>query len=564
MKPRRLALGLGVFVTAGALGAQPRPQTAPNAPPPSTAGETPPQSLPGASINAAPGRVRTGVLGRAPRPQEVSSQLPAGPPPIVLQSTAPAASATPNPTERAGLAAEGAPAGLAQLSLPVLLTAVSDRYPLLIAAQRDREAADGELLAAEGAFDPQWRSRAAVSPFGYYQPLTLDTQLTQPTQLWGMSFFAGYRLGTGLTYTGIPIYDGKYETNNFGELRAGLSVPLWRNGPIDRNRASLRRAELARAMAGLTLVQQRLEIQRLATVRYWEWVASGRRLAIVESLLRLAVDRNQGIVTRVTRGDLPQFEATDNQRAIVQRRGAVVSARRAIEQAAIELGLYFRASDGSPSELNLEQMPEALPEPSPLASRCVLRRLDDAATRRPEARRLELARERERIERDYQDNQRRPAIDVVVAASQDLGPGSPSREPFVLETGVVIDIPLLNRVPTGRMQVAEAAMARVGEQARFARDRIAADVRDALSALRAAEDRLRVARDELTLARELARQERARFDLGDGTLLVVNLREQAASEAELREVDALVEWQRALAAWRYAIGHEGPGDGCAE
>ena len=93
----------------------------------------------------------------------------------------------------------------------------------------------------------------------------------------------------------------------------------------------------------------------------------------------------------------------------------------------------------------------------------------------------------------------------------------------------------------------------------MARDRAAADLRDAASAMEAARQRFAVARTELTLAETLAEQERARFGLGEGTLLVVNLREQAAAEAALREVDARAEFQRALAAWRVAVAAV-PGD----
>ena len=102
-----------------------------------------------------------------------------------------------------------------------------------------------------------------------------------------------------------------------------------------------------------------------------------------------------------------------------------------------------------------------------------------------------------------------------------------------------------------------AAMARADWQARFARDRIAADVRDAASALEAARQRVEIARQELTLATQVAAQERERFQLGEGTLLFVNLREQAATEAEIRVVDALLDGQRALAAWRFATGQGG-------
>lgn len=438
------------------------------------------------------------------------------------------------------------------LALSAVLASVERHHPLIRAADRDRDAADGELLAAEGSFDPQWRTRVSGAPVGYYNPLVADTSITQPTTLWGTQLFAGWRYGQGLSYTGIPGYDGKLETNDYGELRAGLSVPLWRNGPIDRARANVRRAEQGRVAAAMSAEQQRLELGRVAVQRYWEWVAAGRRLSIARELLTLATDRDAGLGERVARGDVPAFERTDNTRAIVQREGAVVTARRLLEQAAVELSLYVRDGGGVVRVPATEELPSALPEPAALDAACMARDAREAASRRPEPRRFEALRERERIEREWADNQRRPAIDVTVAASHDLGPGPQSRQGPVLEAGVVLDIPLLNRAATGRERAAAAAMARAEEQRRLAVDRVTADVRDAVSALDAARQRVDVARRELAVARELAALERQRFALGDGTLLVVNLREQAAAEAAIREVDALLDWQRAAAAYRYA------------
>ncbi len=296
-------------------------------------------------------------------------------------------------------------------------------YPSLRAAGRDREAAAGERLAAEGGFDPQWRTRFSSSPIGYYQPLTVDSALVQPTQLWGASFFAGYRLGQPLSYTGFAVYDGKAETTAIGELRLGFTLPLWRNRGIDRARASLRRAEIGQEIADLSVLQQQLETARTATLRYWEWVAAGRRLAVQQSLLDLAQARDEGLGQRVARGDIPPFERTDNRRAIVQREGAVVAARRALEQATIELALYLRDAEGRATLAEVARLPPGLPDPPALDAAC-LRQAEALASRlRPEARRFERQRDREEVERAWADNQRMPAIDLVVAASQDLGPG---------------------------------------------------------------------------------------------------------------------------------------------
>lgn len=115
-----------------------------------------------------------------------------------------------------------------------------------------------------------------------------------------------------------------------------------------------------------------------------------------------------------------------------------------------------------------------------------------------------------------------------------------------------LDVPIQNRVARGRAVAAEAALAKIAEQERGARDRIGADVRDATSAIDMARARLAVARSEVAVSQDLERAEWARFAAGDTTLLVVNLREQATFDARVREVDAMAECQRALVLYRAA------------
>ncbi|MEI8257721.1 MAG: TolC family protein, partial [Deltaproteobacteria bacterium] len=272
------------------------------------------------------------------------------------------------------------------------------------------------------------------------------------------------------------------------------------------------------------------------------------RLAVARQLLAIAQDRDAALSARVAHGDLPQYERDDNRRAVMQREGFVVSAERALAQSAIELSLYVRSPDGQPRVVEPGLVPPTLPDPgAPTAADASARASSDALRRRPDLRRLDAMREQFRVERDWARNQLAPGIDVAVIGSQDLGPGSATRERFELEASVLVDIPLRTRVATGRVRAAEEGMARVDAQARFARERITADVSDALSAMDAARERTDIARRELSLARDLAGAERQRFDLGESTLLMVNLREQAAAEAAVREIDALADHHRAAA-----------------
>lgn len=435
-----------------------------------------------------------------------------------------------------------------ELSLPELVRSVEARFPAILAAFQDRRVAEADRTSADGGFDPSWRTTGTVIPLGGYPAQRVDTLVEQPLPFWGTSVFAGYRIGLG----DYPSYDGKLETNRYGEVRVGARVNLWRDGPFDRRRANIERAERGIDVAARSFDQQRIDAVRLASFRYWDWVAAGKRLALARDWLDLALVRDAGLLRRVETGDVPAFEQQENQRVILQRRAQAVTAKRALEQAAIELSLFLRTESGAPVLPEPSRLPVKIVDPTPLSPARVEADERAALEKRPELERLEAQKKQAEVERRWAANQRRPAIDVLVVGSQDIGPGDSKRAKPVLEATIAVDIPILTRVATGRERAASAQMARIDAQARLQRDRILADVRDAASALVAAEERVVIAGSELDVARALSRQELKRFDLGEGTLLLVNLREQAALEAALRQIDALADWQKARAAYHAA------------
>lgn len=427
------------------------------------------------------------------------------------------------------------------LALDEVLAAVNEHHPLVDVARLDRAIAGGERLAAEGSFDPTLRARG-LGDWGPYTNGYTDVWIDQPTTLWGTTVFGGWRLGAG----DFPIYDAKLETDTFGEVRAGVVIPLWRNGPIDRRRANIERYSLEERAAIHAQDAQVLELRRLAAMRYWEWVAHGERVRIAEQLFAIAEARDAQLRERAAAGDLAPIEVIDNERAVQARRNRLVAARRGLEQSAIELSLFFRGPDGAPVLVWPERLPGRLPEVDDISKGGVDLLVEEALAARPELKRLAEQRAQAVVELELAKNLLSPAIDLVLELSQDIGPpGEPLREPPYLEAGVLIDVPLLFRGARGRIEVANAQQARVDAQTRLARDRVTAEVQDALSAYAAAERRLRGARDEIRAARQVEEAERQRLAAGDSNVLVVNLREQATADALLVELDALLEEHRA-------------------
>lgn len=443
------------------------------------------------------------------------------------------------------------PTSVAPLTLGEVLRSTHKAHPLLLAADLDREAAKGETLAAEGGFDASWKTRGTARPVGYYDNLTVDSVIEKPTSLWGVSTFAGWRLGV----EEFPIYDEKLRTLEYGQWRAGVNVPVLRNGPIDRRRASLARAELAQRMAQLSFEQQRIELERLASHRYWAWVAAGRKLEVAEALLDNVEARQAAVAARVKTGDLPNIEEADNARALEQRHAQVALASRSLEQTAIELSLFLRDERSAPRVPRRDELPRDWPDAqeqlNPSAD------IQEGLQQRPEPKRLLLQREQHGVELEFTENQLIPGLDLQVVGARNFGAPIPERpdlkEP-VLEVSVLLDVPLQNRMNEGRASALRAQIERTQLQQRFASERVVAEIKDAYSAVDWAKQRIAAIHREVQLALDLEAAERERFSAGDSQLLIVNLREQQTAEARLREVDALFDYHRALADLRAARG----------
>ena len=247
--------------------------------------------------------------------------------------------------------------GAAPLTRDEVLASVRRHHPPLEAAEARVVSAEGVRLASEGAFDLTLGTRASGVFFGYYEYGRLDVSLTQPTPLWGTTFFGGWRIGRGFARGGIPDYYRYDETFDGGELRLGAQIPLWRDGPIDARRAALWRAEHGVVAAAEDRDARLLRVSLAATDAYVRWVAAGRRYAIARDLLRLAEERDGQIAARAAAGAIPPIEHLENRRAVLERRALLVAARRALEQRAIALSLYLRDDQGRPLQVSHARLP---------------------------------------------------------------------------------------------------------------------------------------------------------------------------------------------------------------
>jgi outer membrane protein TolC len=231
----------------------------------------------------------------------------------------------------------------------------------------------------------------------------------------------------------------------------------------------------------------------------------------------------------------------------------VLEAERLLQQATFELSLFYRDAQGQPVRVEQDRLPPAFPATKSLDEQRLQDDIELAWKRRPEVMRFAVQREQVEVDRRLARNQLLPGIDFAMGYTRQSGDEVVRRGPDELTAGVIFDLALQRRQAKGREQSAVARIEQFDLRERFARDQVAVEVRDAYSAVQAAHQRAVLLRQEVELALELENAERVRFGLGDGTLFVVNLREAQTFDTAIREVGAVNEYFRALAAYEFAI-----------
>ena len=248
----------------------------------------------------------------------------------------------------------------APLTLCEVLQSVMLHYPLLQAVERERAIAAGRLTSAMGAFDTNVTGSGNALAPGTYENYRSDFGMQQLLPYGGINMFGGYRTG----YGNFPTYNLQRLTADAGEFRGGLTMPLAKNRDIDRARATRAQAEIDVSLAEPAILRSRLDYMRAAARSYWNWTGSGERRKAADYLVDLAVERDVEIGLRVARGAVANIERIDNQQNIALRQAVVVQADRGVQQATIDLSMYYRDALGKPLLAGRARM---RPAPAPVA-----------------------------------------------------------------------------------------------------------------------------------------------------------------------------------------------------
>lgn len=434
------------------------------------------------------------------------------------------------------------------VSLGEVIRQVESNHPKITGATVERRVAEAKLLEKQGAFDPVFSTSSeflrynSTSTPGKAAFAFQNQGMAEWTTRSGMKFFAGARSNQGRVKSPLS------STGTVGEFFAGVAMPLLRDRNVNAKAIAEQQSAIGINIAETGVVATRFEVVRAASESYWEWVAAKQKLGVNENIYEIARTRAGQIAARVASGDLPPIDSTEAALEVQRRMGNVVKARRDLQKAGLKLGLYLWKSNGEPDEVPPpERAPDKFPQPNPLPDFVLKEGLERALNENPELQRLELEQKQTALDERLARNNRRPRVDLYLAPGQDTGFNSVGT---TFKFGAAIELPLRTRTADGQIAAARLKIEKNDLQQRLVRQTVTTQVNDAAQAVNAAHDAYLLALQELELSRTLERGERQRFAVGDSTLFLVNQRERATAEAEVKLIDTQVVYEQALIAFK--------------
>lgn len=415
--------------------------------------------------------------------------------------------------------------------------------PLVLQAQSKLREREGQLLAAQGQFDPNISSEWGGRLSGFYSGKYAGATLNQPLTQWNGRLFAGYRVSDG----SFPIYEDQRITSGLGEFRIGFALSLLRDRDIDSRRYQWQRSSLDQQIETEQLRQRQLSVQQQSYVAYARWLLAVQLEQAYEELLALAQRRQQAISRSVKAGEVAEIVLVENQQALLQRQALLLDVQRQREQAAQQLSLYLRDAQGQPRQPEWGTASQLLSDDQAWLSQDEQEMIARALQWRPDLRIAQLALEQTGLERQLARNQALPRLDLSAYSARDFGGGSDSLEGTDHIVQLKLDIPLRTRTAQGQSQAAQARGEALRYQIQWLEEQTVNDIRNALINVETTQRLSELANEELSLARQLLEAENRRFERGLSDFFLLNVRERSYAEAQLKGVQAALEHQLALA-----------------
>ncbi len=425
---------------------------------------------------------------------------------------------------------------------------VRAHHPVARQARRLVDVADAERGVALGAFEPvlsaTWNAKDLSGT--RYEDRT-NWKLTVPTPV-GVDVRVGYDRASG------KYVDPSNTTPANGLWSAGVSIPLGQRLLTDERRTALATASALRDAAVGERDGALNKLLLTAAKDFATWTEAERRAEIAREGVRLALERSTAVRARVARGDAAAIDTLEAALEVERREVTRSEAEAQRFSARLAVSAHRWSADGAPDDLPVDARPlaDALPafRADADAQAAWLAR---AERTHPDLAKLSAKVRQSEAQRWLATQGLLPTLSLdLTSLAKDadaLGQNGEDRKAGV--SGYLAPLLLKDRA---KFSAAGAKLDRDRWELARVRREVGLAVRDAANTLTALDAQAERQARTVALARALRDGEQRRFEVGESSLLLVNLRERGLLDEELKLAALAAQRLAARAALAVAVG----------
>ena len=461
-------------------------------------------------------------------------------------------------------------------------------------SRNDSQINDLRLDGARGVYDP------LITSDNYYERASTPTAsaiggavngaVTQ-TRMFNSAGVSGFTPAAGGSYS-VLFNSSRTTTSNTNSflnpqfpssLTFNYTQPLLRDRRFDGNRRSLEIAKRNRSISDAQLKIKAMDVISGVESAYWDLTFALRNLQVQTDTLKQAKEQLESNKRLVEKGVLAPIEIVAANAQISTFEQTVFLAQESVTRAENTLKTLLLPDRSSP------EWARPLTPVTPVSLRSPVMSLDAAVQtamkNRPEVEQWATTEEINKIDERYYRDQKKPQIDLygIYTTSGLSGTETPaafnpttglSRVPTNLvggyfnslgnllqqdyptfRVGVSISLPWGNRTAKANLGQTLVEAERIRNLRTQAEQRIEAEVRNSLQALRSAEARLASATAARAASEELYASEQRQFRSGTTTFYLVLQRQTDLLGARGRELQAQTDLNKAISEFQRAIGN---------
>ncbi|WP_053992840.1 TolC family protein [Mangrovimonas sp. TPBH4] len=418
-------------------------------------------------------------------------------------------------------------------SLEEFLGYVKQYHPVVKQARLIASEGEAKLLKARGAFDPKIEvdySKKEFTGTEYYDKLNAAFKI--PTW-YGIELKANYENNEGyyLNPESTVPEDGLYS--------AGVSMSLAKGFLANERMATLKQAKLYRDIG---LNKQSMAVNEViykAVESYFAWLKYYQEYQVYAAFKENARERLNNVVVSFEAGDKPAVDTLEASINLKNRELDVEKSRINYVKSRLELSNFLWLENNVPVELDSSLVPDenSLLIADQVLNSSLLEVNAELLENHPKIQAINLEKEQLVLEKRLNTNNLFPKIDVQYNFLTSDYEHINSLTTHNYKAGLNISMPLFLRKERGDLKLTKLKLQDIDFSLSATRVSLLNKINAVQQEITSYETQSAIAQNLVNDYKQLVAFEQERFELGEGSLFLINYREAKLIETELKRID---------------------------